>query len=122
MFSPVRFKFLFLLLMMWLGVSSADDREAIERLSVFGRRDKLPTQPGSAHLIPLKELQRFSLGDIHRVLGSVPGVNVQDEEGFGLRPNIGIRGAHPHRSKKITLMEDGVPIAPAPYALSLIHI
>ncbi|MEM7646022.1 MAG: TonB-dependent receptor plug domain-containing protein [Pseudomonadota bacterium] len=94
----------------------ADDSEKVESLSVFGQKESLPTRPGSAHILTEKDLRDFEVGDIHRILRSVPGVNIQEEDGFGLRPNIGLRGAHPHRSKKITIMEDGVLVTPAPYS------
>ena len=40
---------------------------------------------------------------------------MRDEEGFGLRPNIGIRGLNPARSTKVLLLEDGIPLTYAPY-------
>jgi len=87
---------------------------AAEDVVVAGTR---PEQaPGSAHVIKDKELQRFKYDDPHQVLTAVPGVYVRGEDGFGLRPNIGIRGAASDRSKKLTLMEDGVLFGPAPYS------
>ncbi|MBL9038643.1 MAG: TonB-dependent receptor [Archangium sp.] len=71
---------------------------------------------GSAHTIGGARLKRFELDDAHAVLQAVPGVSVRGEDGFGLRPNIGLRGANPDRSKKVTLLEDGVLFGPAPYS------
>lgn len=72
--------------------------------------------PGSVSVIDVAQLSRFERDDIGAVLGEVPGVTVREEDGFGLRPNIGVRGVSSDRSSKITLLEDGVLLAPAPYA------
>ena len=71
---------------------------------------------GSAHVLSEKELERLDYDDPLSVLATVPGVYVRQEDGTGLRPNIGIRGANGERSRRITLMEDGVLLAPAPYS------
>lgn len=89
-----------------------------DRTRMVGGRDRLQGIGGSAHTVESEELSRLRLGaaDVHRVLRQVPGLNVQEEDGYGLRPNIGMRGTGVERSSKIAVMEDGVPVAPAPYA------
>ncbi|MCA9590004.1 MAG: TonB-dependent receptor [Myxococcales bacterium] len=86
----------------------------VEDIDVTGTR--VHERGGSTHVVKDAQLRRFSYDDAHQVLLGVPGVYVRPEDGVGLRPNIGIRGANSDRSKKITLMEDGVLVGPAPYS------
>ncbi len=85
-----------------------------DEVSVTGKR--FVETGGSVHAVKDAQLRRFSYDDPHQVLLAVPGVYVRPEDGFGLRPNIGMRGANSDRSKKVTLMEDGVLFGPAPYS------
>jgi Fe(3+) dicitrate transport protein len=71
--------------------------------------------PGSFDIIDPKTLEESRPFTSSEVLRKVTGLNVRDEEGFGLRPNIGIRGLNPTRSSKVLLLEDGIPLAYAPY-------
>lgn len=88
----------------------------IEEITVTGGVDSIQTLPGSATWIDTEELEQYEHTDIHQVLREATGVYVRDEDGYGLRPNIGMRGAPAERSQKITLMEDGILIGPAPYS------
>lgn len=72
--------------------------------------------PGSIHIIGQRQLQRFRRDDPNAVVMQAPGVTIRQEDGVGLRPNIGIRGVNSDRSKKLTLMEDGILFGPAPYS------
>ena len=88
----------------------------VERVTMTGGNTGIADIPGSAHYISPKEISKFNYNDINRVLRSIPGINMQEEDGFGLRPNIGMRGTGVERSSKITVMEDGILMAPAPYS------
>ncbi|MDJ0813834.1 MAG: TonB-dependent receptor, partial [Woeseiaceae bacterium] len=88
----------------------------IDNITITGRATDVADVPGSAHVLDAEALEIFNDTDILRVLRAVPGVYLQEEEGFGLRPNIGIRGSGLDRSARIALLEDGVLIAPAPYS------
>ncbi|MBT1444251.1 TonB-dependent receptor [Shewanella sp. JM162201] len=88
----------------------------IEQITIFGKKNPVNTVPGSAHQLSQEELDTFKYSDIMRTLASVPGIYIQEEEGYGLRPNLGMRGTGQNRSEKVTVMEDGVLAAPAPYA------
>jgi Fe(3+) dicitrate transport protein len=90
--------------------AQGEDAEGEETIEIV---DKAP--PGARAELDKKALERDEQDDLHKVLRGIAGVYLRDEDGYGLRPNIGMRGAAADRSAKVTLMEDGVLIAPAPY-------
>lgn len=98
------------------NASTIHANTVMERVMVIGSAERAADLTGSAHFIGPEILEKNNYTDIHRVLRQVPGVNIQEEEGYGNRPNIGMRGGRSERSADITLMEDGILVAPAPYA------
>lgn len=104
----------FLLFLLSLNSFSQESAQSIENITIVGKR----IIHGSATTINAATLNKFETTDIHKALSAAPGVSFRPEEGYGLRPNISIRGTYSDRSGKITLMEDGILIAPAPYAAS----
>ncbi|MEQ8927327.1 MAG: TonB-dependent receptor [Fulvivirga sp.] len=88
----------------------------IESQSLTLGRVGLKEIPGSVQYISAVELKNYNYTNVNDIMKMVPGVNVQEEDGFGLRPNIGLRGSSLERSARITIMEDGILAAPAPYS------
>jgi Fe(3+) dicitrate transport protein len=74
-----------------------------------------PKYQGSNITISSKEIKQIQPLGSEEILKRVPGINVSGDMGMSNRLNVGIRGSYPRRSVNLLLMEDGSPIAPAPY-------
>ncbi|URQ69397.1 TonB-dependent receptor [SAR86 cluster bacterium] len=110
--------FLFLLLSVVTTINADDEVEEIESVSIIGSKEDLKNLAGSGAIISNEDLEIAMDTDIQKILTAVPGVYMRTEEGYGLRPNISIRGTAIERSGKVTIMEDGVLVAPSPYTSS----
>ncbi len=87
---------------------------AIPEYRVVGIRG-LDRIPGSATLVRREDIQQLAPQSGGDVLRTVPGVNVVSEDPMGLRLNISIRGLDPNRSRKVLVLEDGMPVSLNPY-------
>ncbi len=86
------------------------------QVDIIGRKPSLLNRiPGSANIITATSIKNSKPITGNEMFKKVTGINVVDEEGAGLRANIGMRGLDPDRSRNVLMMEDGVPIALAPY-------
>jgi Fe(3+) dicitrate transport protein len=71
--------------------------------------------PGAVDFVDKATLETSRVSNFAEALRKVSGINVRDDEGFGTKPHISIRGVNPTRSTKVLLLEDGIPLSYAPY-------
>lgn len=84
--------------------------------AIVGSKEGVNLITGSATYLDIDDLRVHSISDINSALRRVPGVYVRPEDGYGNFPNISLRGIDMGRSSKVTIMEDGILAAPAPYS------
>ena len=114
--SPILF--IGVLLISSFIIAQDQDVEEVESVTIIGSKDDLKELAGSGAVISNEDLEKAMDTDIQKILTAVPGLYMRTEEGYGLRPNISIRGTAIERSAKVTIMEDGVLVAPSPYTSS----
>lgn len=98
------------------GPEAVKTPRVLDTLTVIGFAGGADQVAGSVDFLDLEALELQGHTDALRALRVVPGVNIQEEEGYGLRPNIGLRGSGSDRNSRVTVMEDGILVAPAAYA------
>lgn len=100
----------------WGQVTQEQRNVELAPMTLIGSKEAVYELPGSGYYVDSEDIRDHNALSVHRVLAPVPGVYLREEDGFGNFPNISIRGGDGTRSEKITLMEDGILTAPAPYA------
>ncbi len=99
-----------------LAITIEPDVLLLTEVTVSGSRvGVLKHLPGSVNFVSSQGLAATNPLSANEILRSIPGVHVVDEEGAGLRINVGIRGLDPDKSRTVLMLEDGIPVALAPY-------
>lgn len=92
-----------------------DTSAIVPTINIIGTQEDMVKLASSGTIIDKEELETSRVFTVNEALRKVPGLVLRDEEGLGVRPNIGIRGLNPTRSTKVLLLEDGIPLSYAPY-------
>ncbi|MDP1745127.1 MAG: TonB-dependent siderophore receptor [Bacteroidota bacterium] len=72
-----------------------------------GIKGEIKDIPGTVSVIDSKQIQESGAQNIGQIINRVPGVNYLDEDGRGLKPNIGLRGLDPLRNRNLLVLMDG---------------
>ncbi len=95
----------------------APKKEETPEVRVIGdKADSLQKIPGSGTLITHKEIERAQPQNAAEMLRRVPGFNVSEQQGGGLRLDLGVHGLDPGRARNVLILEDGIPMAINPYS------
>jgi len=76
---------------------------------------------GAARQLTGETIEQLRPVTLQEALRAVPGLRIIDDDIAGRRSGIGLRGAPSRRSRKVLLLEDGVPINASPYLDSSTH-
>ncbi|WP_103028665.1 TonB-dependent receptor [Salinibacter altiplanensis] len=106
-------------------VTVALERDVVELsgLEITSRSEAAQASfPGATFTVDAAELEQGNPIGLQETLLSVPGVFGRADDGMGqTRMSISIRGLQSRRTQRVLVMEDGVPIQPAPYIFSPLY-
>lgn len=96
--------------------AAADELLLLSDVVVIGSKQNVERMPGSGAFIAGSDFRAFAYDDVNQIIRRTPGVYIRQEDGYGLFPNVSLRGVSTTRNGKITVMEDGILMAPAAYS------
>ena len=87
----------------------AEKVHALKEVSITstGIKGEIKDIPGTVSIIDSRQIQESGAQNIGQIINRVPGVNYLDEDGRGLKPNIGLRGLDPLRNRNLLVLMDG---------------
>ena len=77
------------------------------RITATGVTKSTQDIPGAVSIIDSKSIEESGAQNIGEIITRAPGVNFMDEDGRGLKPNIGLRGLSPLRDRNVLVLVDG---------------
>ena len=95
---------------------ASEPDEPIEVDVVGDRAERIQKIPGSFTVMGSEEIERAAPVNTAEMLRRVPGLYVREDSSGGSRLDIGVRGLDPGRSRRLLVLEDGMPLAINPYA------
>jgi len=99
-----------------LNVELDQDIVMMDQVTVTGSRiGILRYLPGSANVLTASDINQGMFVTNNEAFRLISGIHTVEEEGAGLRANIGIRGLDPDKSRNVLMLEDGIPVALGPY-------
>ena len=95
--------------------AGSSEDETIEVEIVGDKAEAIQKLPGSFLTLRSAEIRNAAALNTAELLRRVPGLTVREDTGGGGRLDIGVRGLDPGRSRRLLVLEDGVPLAINPY-------
>lgn len=100
--------------------ASAADARPINEVTVAADRASgaRPVSPSTSSSTTIEEAEVDAArpADLAELLSRAPGVQARQDTGAGQRLDISMRGLDGGRSRRVVVLEDGIPIAANPYA------
>ncbi|HYG18621.1 MAG TPA: TonB-dependent siderophore receptor [Ohtaekwangia sp.] len=72
-----------------------------------GIKDEIKDIPGTVNVLDGRQIRESGAQSVGQIISRIPGVNYLDEDGRGLKPNIGLRGLDPLRNRNLLVLVDG---------------